>query len=265
MDPLPPTRYRLLVAYEGGAFLGWQSQASGNTVQDHLEAAFLKLCGTRIAVHGSGRTDTGVHAFGQVAHVDIRRSPIEDWPAALNAHLPQGIRVMECAPAPSKFHARFCALGKTYIYRIWNAPVQNPFEVGRSWHLPGDLDFPMLSQCAALLVGTHDFGGFAANRGKPGEDTVRTITGITATQKGPLITLTFEGSGFLYKMVRLLAGSLVRCAQHRAEPQWLQDILERKKKSSFAAPAHGLYLRDVRYPPDSELEPNHAVPREMES
>jgi tRNA pseudouridine38-40 synthase len=247
LDQTPPTRFKLLIAYDGGHFLGWQSQAGGNTVQDVLESAFFKLCGTRIVPHGSGRTDTGVHAHGQVAHVDIPHPRLQNWAAALNAHLPKAIRVMECSPVPSTFHARFDAKGKIYTYRIYNGPVQDPFEVGRSWHLQEALDFPMLTRCAAKLVGTHDFGGFAANRGKPGEDTVRTISRIVAERHDPIITLTFEGTGFLYKMVRLLAGSMVRCAQHKAEPEWLDELLARQKKSSFAAYAHGLYLSKVLY------------------
>lgn len=265
MDQTPPIRFKLLIAYDGAHFLGWQSQAGGNTVQDRIEAAFLKLCGTRIVIHGSGRTDTGVHARGQVAHVDIPNPRRQNWPAALNAHLPKAIRIMDCTPAPATFHARFSAKGKIYIYRIYNGPVQDPFEVGRSWHLVEPLDLPMLSLCAGKLVGTHDFAGFAANRGnrvrekarptdrlrpelgKAGEDTIRTISRIITETSGPIITLTFEGNGFLYKMVRLLTGSMIRCAQHRAEPAWLDELLAGKKKSSFAAYAHGLYLSEVLY------------------
>lgn len=247
MDQTLPIRYKLLIAYDGSSFLGWQSQVGGNTVQDHLEAAFIKLCGRRIVVHGSGRTDAGVHALGQVAHVEILQPRIKNWASALNAYLPDSIRVMECSVAPVDFHARFSAKGKIYTYRIYNGPVHDPFEQGRSWQLPGLLDDAMLVRCANLLIGTHDFGGFAANRGKPEEDTVRTVHRIDLARSGPLVTLTFEGTGFLYKMVRLLTGSMVRCAQHRAEPEWLEEVLARKKKSSFAAKAHGLYLTKVLY------------------
>ena len=248
MDALPPTtRFKLHIAYDGAPFLGWQSQVGGNTVQDQIEGAFLKLCGERIVVHGSGRTDTGVHALGQVAHVDIPQPRIENWAAAVNAHLPRTIRIMQCEVAPADFHARFSAKGKIYIYRIYNGPFQEPLELGRSWHIPPTLDVSLLRLSAQKLVGTHDFGGFAANRGKPEESTVRTVHRIEVAESGPIITLTFEGTGFLYKMVRLLTGSMVRCAQHRSGLEWLEEVLEGKKKSSFAAVAHGLYLSQVLY------------------
>jgi tRNA pseudouridine38-40 synthase len=243
------TRLKLLIAYDGRLFKGWQSQAGGSTVQDHLEAAFEKICGQRVAVCGSGRTDAGVHALGQCAHADIPRSRLStaQWLAALNAHLPPEIRILRCAQTPAKFHARFSAKGKIYTYRIWNDSVISPFERGRAWHLPGALDVEALKSCAKKVVGTHDFKSFAANRGKPGEDTVRTIRKITVCRKGPLITLTIEGGGFLYKMARLITGSLARCAQHRAGPEWITALLDGKTKTSFAAPAEGLYLTRVLY------------------
>lgn len=242
-------RLKLTIAYDGAAFLGWQSQTGGNTVQDHLEKAFAKICGRRIVVHGSGRTDAGVHALAQCAHVEVghARFELKDWVRALNANLPRAIRVLRCSRAASKFHARFSATGKIYTYRIWNEAIHSPFEIGRSWHLPGALDLESMRESAKELIGTHDFASFAANRGKPNEDTIRTIRKIGVSRKGALVTLTFEGDGFLYKMVRLLTGSLVRCAQHRVEPNWISDLLARKTKTSFAAPAEGLYLARVLY------------------
>ena len=244
-------RLRLTVAYDGGPFQGWQSQARGDTVQDRLEAALARLCdGRRITVHGSGRTDAGVHARGQVAHADVpgrdRRAPAQ-WRAALNAHLPPQIRVLAVRPVTQDFHARFSARGKTYRYRIWNAAVLTPFQVGRAWHFPHPLDMEVLHQTAQLLVGTHDFAGFSANRGHPPESTVRTIHRIDLARRGCLLTLAYEGSGFLYKMVRLLTGSLVRCAQGRAAVDWIHAVLAGREKTSFAAPAEGLYLMRVRY------------------
>jgi tRNA pseudouridine38-40 synthase len=243
------TRLRLVIAYDGSPFKGWQSQADGNTVQDHCEAAFAKVCGQRVAVCASGRTDAGVHALAQCAHADVPsgRLSTAQWLVALNAHLPPKIRIMRCTRASAEFHARFSAKGKIYSYRIWNGPVMPPLENGRAWHLPGPLDTVVLSSCATKITGTHDFKAFAANRGKPSEDTVRTIRRVGIRRQGALITLTFEGDGFLYKMVRLITGSLVRCAQHRAEPRWMDDLLAGKTKTSFAAPAEGLYLARVRY------------------
>ena len=247
-----PQRLRLTVAYDGRPFDGWQSQARGNTIQDHLETAFARLCGGhRIPVHGSGRTDAGVHALGQVAHADVpdrtRHTP-ERWRAALNSYLPAEIRVMEVRFARPGFHARFVAKGKIYRYRIWNAPVLDPLENGRAWHFPAPLDFAVLRQAADLLVGQHDFAAFAANRGKPVESTVRTIRRVALQRRSALVTLDFEGDGFLYKMVRLLTGSIVRCAQGRASLAWINELLAANgMKTSFAAPADGLYLMRVLY------------------
>jgi len=250
-------RLKLTIAYDGRPFCGWQSQAGGDAVQDFLEAAFAKLCGgNRVPLHGSGRTDAGVHALAQSAHVDVpcdRFTPPE-WLSAINAHLPHEIRVVRCQWAKPEFHARFSAKGKRYIYRLWNGPVMPPLEIGRAWHVYRPLNMGQLRQAAALLTGTHDFGGFAANRGVPCLDTVRTIRKIDITgQPGGLLTLTFVGDGFLYKMVRLLTGSLVRVAQGKSDQAWLADLLTPqepgtpRKKSSFAAPAEGLYLARVLY------------------
>lgn len=247
---LPALRLKLLVAYDGSAFLGWQSQAGGGTVQDHIEAAFAKICGAPVSIQGAGRTDAGVHAFAQCAHVEIPSSvlPLTKWQAALNANLPREIRITRCVKAPRGFHARFSAKGKVYTYRLWNDSFHSPFELGRSWHLPGDLDIDALRTAAKLLHGTHDFAAFAANRGTPVKDTIRTIHRIKIRRQGPLVTLTFEGNGFLYKMVRLLTGSLVRCAQQRAGKEWISSLLAGGHgKTNFAAPAHGLYLIRVIY------------------
>ena len=239
-------RLRLTIAYDGARFRGWQSQAGGNTVQDHLEAAFATLCGSRIPVHGAGRTDSGVHALAQCAHVDVERTL--DWLPALNGNLPPQIRILRCARAPKDFHARFSAKGKIYSYTIWNAPVLPPFELGRAWHLAGPLDLAAMRAAARLMEGAHDFQPFAANRGQPVHDTVRTIHSIAITKRGPAITLRFHGSGFLYKMVRLMTGALARVGQGRKPVSAIADSLAGKAgKCSFAAPADGLCLVRVIY------------------
>lgn len=246
-------RLRLLIAYDGGPFCGWQSQATKDAVQDFVEAAFAKIVGDRVVVIGSGRTDAGVHASGQVAHADVSRGklPTEKWQGALNCHLPPEIRILRVTRTAPDFHAQFDARGKLYTYRIWNAPCHHPLELGRAWFLPGSLDIAALRAAAPLLVGTHDFAGFAANRrgGPPDPDTVRTIRSITIQRRGPLLTLRFQGDGFLYKMVRLLTGTLVRVAQHRAPASFLTELLHAKgaKKTHFQAPAEGLYLTRVIY------------------
>ena len=244
-------RLRMTVAYDGHSFQGWQSQTHGETIQDRLESAFLAVCGeARVPVHGSGRTDAGVHALAQIAHADVpaeRCHTPERWRAALNANLPPEIRVQAVRFVSARFHARFSATGKIYRYRIWNGAVLDPLEYGRAWHVAGALDLTILRQAAILFVGTHDFAGFAANRGKPEGNTVRTIRRITVRQRAALLTLDYEGDGFLYKMVRLLTGSLVRCAQEKASTGWITRLLAGGGKSHFAAPAEGLYLLRVLY------------------
>lgn len=239
-------RLRFIIAYDGSGFRGWQSQAGGRTVQDHLEAAFATLCGERVVVHGAGRTDAGVHALGQCAHADVNREM--DWAAALNANLPSEIRVRRCARVARDFHARFSAKGKLYTYRIWNGPVLSPFELRRAWHLPAPLDLEAMRQAARSFEGTHDFKAFAANRGKPEQDTTRTIYSLAITSKGSAITLRFHGDGFLYKMVRLMTGALVKIGQGRAPATSIATYLTGASgKCSFAAPPAGLYLTRVLY------------------
>jgi tRNA pseudouridine38-40 synthase len=242
-------RLKLTIAYDGRPFRGWQSQADGNTVQDHLQRAFSIVEGAAVSVQGSGRTDAGVHALGQVAHVELVRTDLapEAWLRAINAHLPPEIRILTARRCAKDFHARFEAKGKSYRYRMWRDSIHHPLELGRSWQVPVELDLALLRAGAELLTGKHDFRGFSANRGHPVPDTVRTLSAIRLKQSGPVLELTFTGDGFLYKMVRLLTGSLVWVAQGRADLAWLERILQGETKTSFAAPADGLYLRRVLY------------------
>jgi len=135
-------RLRIIIAYDGAPFAGWQSQSHGNTIQDHLERAFERITGRRLRIHGAGRTDAGVHALAQCAHVDLAKkfSPVERWTEALDALLPPAIRVLRCQYVSNNFHARLSAKGKIYRYRIWCAPVLPPFEYRRAWHIPRPLD-----------------------------------------------------------------------------------------------------------------------------
>ncbi len=249
--PAGALRLRLLLAYDGCAFEGWQSQPSGRTVQDALEKAVENLVGKHCVVHGSGRTDSGVHATGQVAHVDVPegRLPLGAWEGALNGNLPRTLRVLEARKAASGFHARFSATGKTYLYRVWNDKVLHPLELGRAWHVPSAMDGDSLRLAAERLEGCHDFAAFAANRGRPEESTVRTITQIRVRQTGSLLTLKFEGDGFLYRMVRLLTGTMIRMAQGKESLEWLEAFVNHPTlgKTSFCAPAEGLYLARVAY------------------
>jgi tRNA pseudouridine38-40 synthase len=243
-------KLKLIVAYDGAPFAGWQSQSHRNTVQDHLERAFERVIGEAVRVHGAGRTDAGVHAFAQCAHVDVSKFlPTDRWIKALNALLPPAIRVLRCRYVSQNFHARLSAKGKIYRYRIWTAPILPPFEHRRAWHIARAFDLKILKSAAKYFVGTHDFAGFAANRGKPERTTVRTINSVRIRKEGPCVTIEFDGDGFLYKMVRLMVGALVKCALGTMH---VQDITVRLKSSEpsparVAAPAEGLFLVRVRY------------------
>ena len=253
-------RLKLTLAYDGRPFAGWQSQRGRATVQDTVEAAVTLLGGpppgggpTR--VHGSGRTDTGVHALGQVAHFDPpagTRLGEAEWHRALNAVLPPTIRVMRCESVRPDFHARFDATGKIYRYRLWHGEVLPPLEYGLAWHLHGCLSESLLRRGARLFEGRHDFSAFCANRGEENEqarDKVRIIRRVDFEQQGELIALTFEGDGFLYKMVRMIVGALVRVARGHEDLDRLADLLARptQKKPGWQAPPDGLSLIKVLY------------------
>src|SRR6266480_2843919 len=257
-------RLKLIIAYDGAPFSGWQSQSHRNTVQDHVERAFERVRGKPTRVHGAGRTDAGVHALAQCAHVDLPNDRLSAarWTEALNALLPPIIRVLRCQYVSNDFHARLSAKGKIYRYRIWLAPVLPPFEYRRTWHIARPIDLKILRRTAKQFVGSHDFAGFAANRGKSGrrgdtdssrgeqeKSTVRTIYSVHVRQNGPCLTIEFNGEGFLYKMVRLIVGSLVKCALGKMH---IEDVTARLNSGRvtpgrFAAPAEGLLLVRVRY------------------
>jgi tRNA pseudouridine38-40 synthase len=241
----------MIIAYDGTGFAGWQSQSHRNTIQDHIERAFERIGGTRFRVHGAGRTDAGVHALAQCAHVDLtdERFPATRWTEALNALLPPTIRVLRCRYVSNDFHARLSARGKVYRYRIWTGPVLPPFEYGRAWYVASPLDLEVLKTAAKHFVGTHGFAGFAANRGKREKSTIRTIYSVRVRRSGPCITLDFDGDGFLYKMIRLIVGSLVKCALGKLRIEDLTDGLASAQAGMprLAAPAAGLFLVRVRY------------------
>src|SRR5712692_130362 len=246
-----PQRLKLIVAYDGAGYAGWQSQSHRNTVEDNLERVFRKIDGKSTRVHGAGRTDAGVHALAQCAHVDLadRRLSTTRWPAALNSLLPPTIRILRCQYVAQEFHARFSAKGKVYRYRIWSGPVLPPLEFARAWHIPTKLDFDVLKSAAVQFVGTHNFAAFAANRGKPEKDTIRTIRSVVVRRKGPCLTIEFDGNGFLYKMVRLMVGSITRVALGKLTVNNIVARLrsERADGARFVAPAEGMFLVRIWY------------------
>jgi tRNA pseudouridine38-40 synthase len=246
-----PRRLKMIVAYDGKGFAGWQSQSHRNTIQDQIERALERIGSKPVRVHGAGRTDAGVHALAQCAHVDL----VDDhfsaprWTHALNALLPPAIRVLRCQYMSQDFHARLSAKAKIYRYRIWSGPVLPPFEYGRAWHVASPLDLEVLKAAAKHFVGTRDFAGFAANRWKREENTIRTIYSVGVRRSGPCLMLDFDGNGFLYKMVRLIVGSLVKCALGKLRVEDLTNRLASAQAGTprLAAPAEGLFLFRVRY------------------
>lgn len=250
-------RLKLTIAYDGRPFLGWQSQTGGNTVQDILNGALESVAKQPLRLQGSGRTDTGVHALGQVAHFDApdgsNMNPY-NWVPALNTKLPATIRVMACEEVSPDFHARFSATGKTYRYDICTDPVLPPLKAGLAWHLPRLLDADALSRALSLFVGKHDFHAFAAYRGNEMEDTdyVRRILSADLETLPDGYRMVFTGDGFLYKMVRMLTGTAVKAAQGRLRQDDLAALLDQPPglpfgKAPLCAPADGLFLESVRY------------------
>ena len=254
-------RLKLVIAYDGRPYNGWQSQACGNTVQDFLHRALHEVAKQPLRLHGSGRTDTGVHALGQVAHFDapaeISMNPC-NWVPALNCKLPATIRVMACEEAAPDFHSRFSAIGKIYHYDLCTAPILPPLMAGLAWHLPRQLDPAALADALASFLGRHDFHAFAAYRGNeaPDMDWQRTIHRAELETLADGYRITWVGDGFLYKMVRLLTGAAVHAAQGRLRLDDLATLLDQPPglphgKSPVCAPADGLYLQQVLYPENS--------------
>lgn len=247
------SRLKLIVSYDGASFSGWQSQTNRNTIQDHLERALHRVCSAPIRVHGAGRTDAGVHALAQCAHADLpnRRYEPARWVSALNGLLPPAIRVLRCQFVSDSFHARHSARGKTYRYRIWNTTVLPPFENGRAWLIVRPLDFNRMVNAAHSFCGKHDFISFSANRGRLETTTVRTIHRVRLKRAGACISIEFDGDGFLYKMVRLMVGTLVCIGLHKSSSAEIKARLRPSRKAilpaRIAAPPEGLFLVRVRY------------------
>lgn len=250
-------RLKLTIAYDGRPFKGWQMQACGNTIQDHIERALQEVAKQPLRLHGSGRTDTGVHAFAQTAHFD---APSEtsmnpyNWVPALNTKLPATIRIMACEEVAEDFHARFQASGKIYQYDLCTDPVLPPLKAGLAWHLPRLFDKDRLREALDLFIGRHNFHGFAAYRGNelPDMDWYRTIHSIDLEALSDGYRIIYTGDGFLYKMVRLLMGAAIHAANGRMRLEDLAAMLDQPEglpfgKSPLCAPADGLFLKKVLY------------------
>ncbi len=246
-------------AYDGAPFLGWQSQRGGNTVQDTLESAIAAVLKAPLRISAAGRTDAGVHAYGQAFHADVPEACRVDrraWRAALNAHLPAAIRILEVGEVAADFHARFNAVGKLYEYSICAAEVLPPFWAGRAWHVPRAFDEQLLAEALRAYEGRHDFRHFAARRGNepevpPAGFYERTIWSAEVERAGEMVRLRFHGDGFMYRMVRMLVGTAMQVALGRMELHELAAMLDTEvgETTRHCAPAGGLALVRVEYGP----------------
>lgn len=242
-------RILLTVSYDGTAYVGWQYQDNGPSIQDELEKALQKALGTFVRVTGASRTDAGVHALGQRAHFDTCSSiPPEKYPFVLNRYLPPDIRVTEGRRVPDDFHARFQAVGKLYTYRIHNAPHASAILRNCTAHIPVWLDAEAMRRCALPLIGTHDFIAFAAAGGQA-KTSVRTIDFFDIQRQDTEITLRVHGNGFLYNMVRIIAGTLIDVGHGRLPEDCIARALESRNRLDLGvtAPACGLELTRVEY------------------
>ena len=243
-------RYRLTLEYDGGPYCGFQAQAALPTVQGSLERAVKAFCGETLRVHAAGRTDTGVHATGQVAHIDLSK----DWPAdtvrkALNAHLrPEPIVVLDAAVAPEGWHARFSAVERRYLYRILNRPSPPGLDQGHVWHVKAPLDAEAMHAAAQALVGHHDFTTFR-DLACQAKSPVKTLDVAAVRREGQEVVLVFEARSFLHRQVRSMTGSIAEVGLGRWTAQDLKAALDAadRKACGPVAPAEGLYLTGVSY------------------
>jgi tRNA pseudouridine38-40 synthase len=242
-------RVKLTVEYDGTNYAGWQRQTNGLSVQEALERAFEAASGEHTVIHGAGRTDAGVHAMAQVAHLDTQCSiPAEKICFAMNMHLPPDIRVKQSEKADEDFHARFSAKGKHYRYTIYNAMHAPAIHRHTAAHIRGKLDIDVMCEAAGYIVGMHDFACFCAS-GSEVKDTVRTVYSLDIHQEGPFIIMDIKGSGFLYHMVRIIAGTLIEIGQKKRRPLSMKDIIGSKdrEQAGVTAPAKGLMMMEVYY------------------
>ena len=247
-------RYRLLLEYDGGPFRGWQRQANGPSVQDALETALLACSGEATTVVAAGRTDAGVHALGQVAHVDLAKAwQPERLMAALNRHLlPAPVAVLLASEVPADFHARFSATGRRYLYRILNRRARPALEAGRAWHLPVRLDAERMHAAAQALIGRHDFTSYRSSECQA-DSPVKTLRLIHVRRRDDdLIELRLAARSFLHHQVRNIVGTLKLVGEGKADVTHPATVLAARDRRAAGqtAPAAGLYLVGVEYPGD---------------
>ncbi len=242
--------FKFILQYEGTRYQGWQRQEStDNTIQGKLEKLLSLMCGEKVEVQGSGRTDAGVHALAQVAnaHMNTDKTPeeIRDY---MNEYLPEDIGVLFVEEVPERFHSRLNAKGKTYCYNLVSGNIPHVFLRRYAHRTEGKPDVEAMKKAAEFLIGTHDFKSFTSTK-KGKKSTVRTITDISFKEQEDVLTITYEGDGFLYHMVRILTGTLLEVGLGKRTPEDVCRILEAKDREQAGAlvPAKGLTLVEVRY------------------
>lgn len=242
--------YKLTIQYIGTKYNGWQRQGNTeNTIQGKLEAILERLFTIPVEVIGSGRTDAGAHAFGQVAnfHVPVEMDP-EEILEYLNRYLPKDIAVSRVERVPDRFHSRFNVKRKTYQYRIWNSCISNVFEKNFVYELAEPLNTDRMKEAALYWIGEHDFKAFCSNK-RLKKSTVRTIYEINIEELEPEIRITITGNGFLYNMVRIMVGTLIEIGMGEKLPSDVPAMLAGKdrRNAGFTAPSGGLMLMEVEY------------------
>ena len=244
----------LTIRYDGRNYHGWQIQKNAVAVQDVFQQAIRRILGESPDLKGCSRTDSGVHAYEYCISLKIDRDiPCERFQAALNHFLPPDIAVTGCREVPMEFHARYSCSGKEYVYKIWNHPVRDPFLDGRALHYWYPLDEEKLDRAAQYYLGRHYFTSFCTSDSRERGDLCRTVTKSEVRRDGSLVTFTVAADGFLYNMVRIMVGTLLRVAEGKFEPGDVPRILEaqNRKAAGPTAPPHGLYLQRVFYPPEA--------------
>ena len=242
--------FKMLIQYEGTRYQGWQKQESTeNTIQGKLEVLLSKMCGECVEVQGSGRTDAGVHARGQVAnakmHTDMTPEEIRNY---MNRYLPEDIGILSVEEVDERFHSRLLAKGKTYCYQVINSEIPHIFDRRYAYVFPEKLDLAAIKEAAGLLCGEHDFAAFTSAR-KSKKSTVRNIEEIRLEEDKDLLRFFFTGNGFLFHMVRILMGTLLEVGTGRRKPGEIEDIfaLGKRENAGMLVPAQGLTLIEVRY------------------
>lgn len=242
--------YKLIVAYDGTRYKGWQRlKTQSITIQEKLESTLSKLLDMSLEVHGSGRTDAGVHAMGQVVSFKVDRQVDSEWlKSELNRYLPDDIVIISAEAVHETFHARLNAKRKVYTYQVWTSDVPPVFERHYVHNIEGrPYDLERMKSASRLLIGTHDFKGFSTDKTK--KSTVRTIESIKFVQDGKLLKIEFVGNGFLYNMVRILVGTLLEIGFGTRAQSSIEDVLKTgiRAEAGETAPAKGLFLTEVIY------------------